>query len=61
VLATIDIDGTVKEVKLLNHSYRPFADELVRVVRTWTYHPVLVDGVPREVKTVITATFEKGL
>lgn len=61
VLATIRIDGAVKEVKLLNHSYRPFADELVRVVRTWTYHPVVVEGVPTEVKTVITATFEKGL
>ena len=61
VLATIDFDGAVKEVKLLNHIYRPFADELVRVVRTWTYDPVLVDGAPTEVKTVITATFEKGL
>lgn len=61
VLATIGVDGAVKEVKLLNHSYRPFADELVRVVRTWTYDPVVVNGAPTEVKTVITATFEKGL
>lgn len=61
VLATIDLNGEVREVKLLSHSYRPFADEFVKVVRTWRFEPILVDGVPTEIRTVFTSSFEHGL
>lgn len=59
VLATIDPQGEVREAKLLDHNDRAFAAEFLKVVRTWRFDPVLVDGVPTEVRTVLPVTVER--
>lgn len=59
VLATIDPQGMVREARLLDHNDRAFADEFLKVVHTWRFDPVLVDGVPTEVRTVLPVTVER--
>lgn len=61
VLATIDPLGKVTEAKLLDYNDRAFAAEFLKVVRTWRFDPVLVEGVPTEVRTVLPVTIERGL
>lgn len=59
VLATIDVQGAVTDAKMLDHNDDAFAAEFSKVVRTWRFDPVLIEGVPTEVRTVLRATIER--
>lgn len=59
VLATIDPSGMVTEAKLLDSNDPAFAEEFLKVVRTWRFDPVLVEGVPTEVRTVLPVTIQR--
>lgn len=61
VLATIDVRGEVTEVKLLSHDNIRFGEEFRATVRRWRFDPILVNGVPTEIRTVFTAHFQRHL
>jgi TonB family protein len=54
--AIIDKEGKISEVQVLSGD-DTLAQSAVESVRQWRYKPMLVDGEPREVDTIITVTF----
>lgn len=54
----VDGTGKVSAVKMLRSSGLPRYDErILRVVKTWTYRPVVVEGQPAEVCSVMTFVY----
>lgn len=54
--AIIDKEGKISEVQALSGD-DTLAQSAVESVRQWRYKPMLVDGEPKEVDTIITVTF----
>jgi TonB family protein len=54
--AIIDKEGKISEVQVLSGD-DALAQSAVESVHQWRYKPMLVDGEPREVDTIITVTF----
>jgi protein TonB len=54
--ATIDKEGTVKDVSVMSGPAL-LRDAAVDAVKQWRYKPVLIDDAPVDVMTVITLTF----
>lgn len=54
----VDTAGKVSTVKLLKSSGRPSYDaKIERAVKSWTFRPVMGDGQPVDVCTVMTFTY----
>jgi TonB family protein len=54
--AIIDKEGKISEVQVLSGD-DTLAQSAVEAVHQWRYKPMLVDGEPKEVDTIITVTF----
>jgi len=54
--ATIDKEGKISNVQVLSGD-ESLTQAAVEAVRQWRYKPMLSDGQPREVDTIITITF----
>jgi TonB family protein len=54
--AIIDKEGKVSDVQILSGD-DTLAQSAVESVRQWRYKPMLVDGEPKEVDTIVTVTF----
>jgi protein TonB len=54
--AIISTEGTIENVRVLK-GHRLLRGAATSAVRTWRYRPVLVDGRPVEVATIVTVTF----
>ena len=54
--AIISTDGTIENVRVLK-GHRLLRGAATSAVRTWRYRPVVVDGRPVEVATIVTVTF----
>jgi len=56
--AIIGYDGRIQSLHLIPAPDANLAIAAIKAVRNWTYKPYLLNGVPAEVETVITVTFD---
>jgi TonB family protein len=57
VVLTIDAEGRVSNVELVSSDNAEFARSLQRIAKHWRFEPILVDGEPTAVRTVVTSTY----
>ncbi len=55
--ASVGIDGHIREIRVVSSTDPVFSDSALSAVQNWIYRPTLVDGVPVETLTSITANF----
>jgi protein TonB len=55
----VDRRGAVSDVRVLRSTtFRTYDVQIVRRIRTWTYQPVLLDGVPTPACTKVTFLYQ---
>lgn len=58
--AIIGKDGGIRDLQVLNSPNKVLSDSSLTTVRTWRYHPYLINGEPVEVKTTIKVIYKLG-
>jgi len=55
--AIIASDGHIRDIRIVSTTDPLFSDAALPTIQNWTFKPTLLDGVPVEVVTSITANF----
>ncbi len=58
VMLSIDTEGRVTDALVSRYTHQLIATEVMRLVRAWRFHPVLIDGEPAGVATEIRFRME---
>ena len=58
VAITLDANGQLTDALPSRYTARPLADEALRLLRKWTFQPVVVNGQPVPVSTQVHLTFQ---
>ncbi len=58
VVLNVDAEGRVTDALVSRYTHRALADEAMRLVRAWRFHPVIIDGQPVGVSTELRFHFE---
>ncbi len=58
IVLNVDAEGRVTDALVSRYTHRSLADEAMRLIRAWKFHPVVVDGQPVGVSTELRFHFE---